>query len=69
MSLLKADWNNWPKAGPQIIHDASPTHKGVDAEVAGDKRAYYPRLRQEIHYDASAMHMVVVREWVEYVFK
>ena len=69
MSLLKADWNAWGKNGPQVIHDAAATHKGVDAEVAGDKKKYHPYLRQEVHYNADTMRMVVDREWVEYVFR
>ena len=69
MSLLKADWNEWGKSGPQVIHDAPATHKGINAEVSGDKKKYHPRLVQEVHYDAERMRMVVDREWVEYVFK
>ena len=69
MSLLKADWNAWGKSGPQYIHDAPATHKGVNAEVAGDKRKYHPHRVQEIRYDPETMHMVVVREWVGYTFR
>lgn len=69
MSLLKADWNDWGKSGPKIIHDAPATHRGIGAEIAGDKRKYHPQRRQEVRYDPDTMRMVVVGEWVEYVFK
>ena len=69
MSLLQADWNAWGKSGPQIMHDAPATHRRVDAEVAGDKKKYHPHRRQDVHYDAETMRMVVDKEWVEYVFK
>mgnify|MGYP001571675955 FL=1 len=73
MSLLKLDPYLAPLENPKrpsrIVHDAGGTHKGIGREVAGDKKKYHPRLQQEIYYDSERMRMVVVREWVEYVFK
>ena len=69
MSLLKADWLDWGKSGPPIIHDAPASHKGVNAEVAGDKKYYHRQLHQEVHYDGGTMRFVVDREWTEYTLR
>jgi len=57
MSLLKRDW----QSSMDVIHDAAATHKGVNAEISGDKKMYERDFR--FTWD-DKFHVTVHMTWV-----
>lgn len=60
MSLLKTEYGD--NGAISIIHDALSTHKGVNAEIAGDKKAYYQVV--DFAYDEKTKRVYGVVSWV-----